>query len=122
MYNILAKVPHREKARFAAHLKQIWLEPEKRAPGVRPPLLSMTTGNGSPRPLGARKKASRTASVLRLPGGRQEKDLLDQRAGAAEHGNPPAEPGSRVFPSVESYVRPYNLLSHRIREGLDSVQ
>jgi len=27
--NILAKVPHREKARFAAHLKQIWLEPDR---------------------------------------------------------------------------------------------
>ncbi len=30
MRNILAKVPHREKARFAAHLKQIWLEPDKK--------------------------------------------------------------------------------------------
>jgi transposase-like protein len=29
MRNILAKVPQREKARFAAHLKQIWLEPDK---------------------------------------------------------------------------------------------
>ena len=29
MRNILANVPHREKARFAAHLKQIWLEPDK---------------------------------------------------------------------------------------------
>jgi len=27
----LAKVPHREKARFAAHLKQIWLEPDKKS-------------------------------------------------------------------------------------------
>jgi len=31
MRNILAKVPHREKARFAAHLKQIWLEPDKKS-------------------------------------------------------------------------------------------
>jgi putative transposase len=30
MRNILAKVPHRERARFAAHLKQIWLEPDKK--------------------------------------------------------------------------------------------
>jgi putative transposase len=29
MRNILAKVPHKEKGRFAAHLKQIWLEPDK---------------------------------------------------------------------------------------------
>jgi len=29
--NILAKVPHREKGRFAAHLKQIWLEPDKKS-------------------------------------------------------------------------------------------
>jgi putative transposase len=31
MRNILAKVPHKEKARFAAHLKQIWLEPDKKS-------------------------------------------------------------------------------------------
>jgi len=31
MRNILAKVPHREKARFGAHLKQIWLEPDKKS-------------------------------------------------------------------------------------------
>jgi transposase-like protein len=30
MRNILAKVPHKEKRRFAAHLKQIWLQPEKK--------------------------------------------------------------------------------------------
>jgi len=30
MRNILAKVSHREKGRFAAHLKQIWLEPDKK--------------------------------------------------------------------------------------------
>ncbi len=29
MRNILAKVPHKEKGRFAAHLKQIWLAPDK---------------------------------------------------------------------------------------------
>ena len=31
MRNILAKVPHKEKGRFAAHLKQIWLEPDKKS-------------------------------------------------------------------------------------------
>ena len=31
MRNILARVPHREKARFAAHLKQVWLEPDKKS-------------------------------------------------------------------------------------------
>jgi putative transposase len=31
MRNILAKVPHREKGRFAAHLKQIWLQPDKKS-------------------------------------------------------------------------------------------
>lgn len=31
MRNILAKVPHKEKGRFAAHLKQIWLAPDKRS-------------------------------------------------------------------------------------------
>ena len=30
MRNILAKVPHKEKARFAERLKQIWLQPDKR--------------------------------------------------------------------------------------------
>ncbi len=31
MKHCLAKVPHKEKGRFAAHLKQIWLEPDKRS-------------------------------------------------------------------------------------------
>jgi putative transposase len=31
MRNILAKVPHREKGRFEAHLKHIWLEPDKKS-------------------------------------------------------------------------------------------
>ena len=31
MRNVLAKVPHKEKGRFAAHLKQIWLEPDKKS-------------------------------------------------------------------------------------------
>jgi transposase-like protein len=31
MWNILAKVPHREKARFAERLKQIWMQPDKRS-------------------------------------------------------------------------------------------
>ena len=31
MKHCLAKVPHREKARFAAHLKRIWLEPDKKS-------------------------------------------------------------------------------------------
>jgi len=31
MRNILAKVPHKEKRRFAAHLKQIWLQPDKKS-------------------------------------------------------------------------------------------
>jgi putative transposase len=30
MRNILAKVPHKEKARFAERLKQIWMQPDKR--------------------------------------------------------------------------------------------
>jgi len=29
--NILAKVPHKEERRFAAHLKQIWLQPDKKS-------------------------------------------------------------------------------------------
>jgi len=31
MRNILAKVPHKEKRRFAAHLKQIWLQPDNKS-------------------------------------------------------------------------------------------
>jgi transposase-like protein len=31
MRNILAKVPHKEKRRFAAHLKQIWLQPDPKS-------------------------------------------------------------------------------------------
>jgi hypothetical protein len=30
MRNILAKVLHKEKRRFAAHLKQIWLQPDRK--------------------------------------------------------------------------------------------
>lgn len=29
MRNIMARVPHREKKRFAERLKQIWLQPDK---------------------------------------------------------------------------------------------
>lgn len=29
--DILAKVPHKKKARFAVHLKQIWLEPDTKS-------------------------------------------------------------------------------------------
>ena len=31
MRNILAKIPHKEKARFAERLKQIWLQPDKQS-------------------------------------------------------------------------------------------
>jgi putative transposase len=31
MRNILARVPHKEKGRLAAHLKQIWLQPDKKS-------------------------------------------------------------------------------------------
>jgi transposase-like protein len=31
MRNILAKVPHKEKRRFAAYLKQIWLQPDRKS-------------------------------------------------------------------------------------------
>jgi putative transposase len=31
MRNILAKVPHKDKRRFAAHLKQIWLPPDRKS-------------------------------------------------------------------------------------------
>jgi len=31
MRNILAKVPQKEKRRFAAHLKQIWLQPDRKS-------------------------------------------------------------------------------------------
>jgi len=30
--NILAKVPHRDKANLADQLKQIWLQPDRRIP------------------------------------------------------------------------------------------
>jgi transposase-like protein len=31
MRDILAKVPHKEKGRFAAHLEQIWLQPDRKS-------------------------------------------------------------------------------------------
>ncbi len=31
MKHCLAKVPHKEKRRFAAHLKQIWLQPDRKS-------------------------------------------------------------------------------------------
>lgn len=40
MRNILAKVPHKEKARFAERLKQIWLQPYKRSAKRMAALLS----------------------------------------------------------------------------------
>jgi transposase-like protein len=44
MRNILAKVPHKEKSRFAAHLKQLWLQPDKKS--ARPAAASLIEDYG----------------------------------------------------------------------------
>ena len=48
MRNILAKVPHREKARFAAHLKQIWLQPDRKSARRAADQLSQEYGDRLP--------------------------------------------------------------------------
>jgi hypothetical protein len=50
-------------------------------------------------------------SFYDFPGGRQEKDLLDQRPGAAENGDPPAEPGGRRVPLGRILCPSHDLLS-----------
>jgi transposase-like protein len=48
MRNILAKVPHKEKRRFAAHLKQIWLQPDRKSARRAADQLSQEYGDRLP--------------------------------------------------------------------------
>lgn len=45
MLNILAKVPHKEKGRLAAHLKKTWLQPDRKSARRPADQLAQKDGN-----------------------------------------------------------------------------
>jgi putative transposase len=106
MRNILAKVPHREKARFAAHLKQIWLEPDKKS--ARRAATSLIDDYGKRFPEAIRcleEGLEDSLSFYDFP--EVDKKRISSTNGQ-ERLNMEIRRRSRVvgvFPSVESYVR-----------------
>jgi len=106
MRNILAKVPHREKARFAAHLKQIWLEPDKKSARRAAAALIDDYGKRFPEAIRCLEEGLEDSlSFYDFP--EVDKKRISSTNGQ-ERVNMEIRRRSRVvggFPSVESYVR-----------------
>jgi putative transposase len=106
MRNILAKVPHREKARFAAHLKQIWLEPDKKSARRAATALIDDYGKRFPDAIRCLEEGLEDSlSFYDFP--EVDKKRISSTNGQ-ERLNMEIRRRSRVvgvFPSVESYVR-----------------
>jgi len=106
MRNILAKVPHREKARFAAHLKQIWLEPDKKSARRAAAALIDDYGKRFPEAIRCLEEGLEDSlSFYDYP--EVDKKRISSTNGQ-ERVNMEIRRRSRVvggFPSVESYVR-----------------
>jgi transposase-like protein len=106
MRNILAKVPHREKARFAAHLKQIWLEPDKKSARRAATALIDDYGKRFPDAIRCLEEGLEDSlSFYDFP--EVDKKRISSTNGQ-ERLNMEIRRRSRVvgvFPSIESYVR-----------------
>jgi putative transposase len=106
MRNILAKVPHKEKGRFAAHLKQIWLEPDKKSAKRAAAALSDDYGKRFPDAVRCLEEGLEDSlSFYDFP--EVDKKRISSTNGQ-ERLNMEIRRRSRVvgvFPSVESYVR-----------------
>jgi len=106
MRNILARVPHREKARFAAHLKQIWLEPDKKSARRAATALIDDYGKRFPEAIRCLEEGlDDSLSFYDFP--EIDKKRISSTNGQ-ERLNREIRRRSRVvnvFPSVESYVR-----------------
>jgi len=104
--NILAKVPHREKARFAAHLKQIWLEPDKKSARRAASALIDDYGKRFPDAIRCLEEGLEDSlSFYDFP--EVDKKRISSTNGL-ERLNMEIRRRSRVvgvFPSIESYVR-----------------
>ena len=106
MRNILAKVPHREKGRFAAHLKQVWLEPDKKSARRAATALIEDCGKRFPEAIRCLEEGLEDSlSFYDFP--EVDKKRISSTNGQ-ERLNLEIRRRSRVvgvFPSVESYVR-----------------
>ena len=106
MRNILAMVPHLEKARFAAHLKQIWLEPDKKSARRAAAALIDDYGKRFPEAIRCLEDGLEDSlSFYDFP--EVDKKRISSTNGQ-ERLNMEIRRRSRVvgvFPSVESYVR-----------------
>jgi len=106
MRNILAMVPHLEKARFAAHLKQIWLEPDKKSARRAAAALIDDYGERFPEAIRCLEDGLEDSlSFYDFP--EVDKKRISSTNGQ-ERLNMEIRRRSRVvgvFPSVESYVR-----------------
>ena len=106
MRNILAKVPHREKSRFAAHLKQIWLEPDKKSARRQAAALVEDYGKRFPDAVRCLEEGLEDSlSFYDFP--EVDKKRISSTNGQ-ERLNMEIRRRSRVvgvFPSVESYLR-----------------
>lgn len=106
MRNILARVPHREKGRFAAHLKQIWLQPDKTSARRAADALVEDYGKRFPEALSCLEEGLEDSlSCYDFP--EVDKKRISSTNGQ-ERLNKEIRRRSRVvgvFPSMESYVR-----------------
>ncbi len=106
MRNILARVPHREKGRLAAHLKQIWLQPDKTSARRAADALVEDYGKRFPEALSCLEEGLEDSlSCYDFP--EVDKKRISSTNGQ-ERLNKEIRRRSRVvgvFPSMESYVR-----------------
>ena len=110
---------HREKARFAAHLKQIWLEPDKKSAKRAAAALSDDFEKRFPEAVRCLEEGLETRSRSLTSRRSTRRGSPRPMAGVAEHGDPPER--SRVvgvFPSVDCYRPTDDLLSYRKLGGL----
>jgi transposase-like protein len=106
MRNILARVPHKEKGRFAAHLKQIWLEPDRKSARRAAAALIEDYGKRFPEAVGCLEEGLEDSLAF------YDFPEVDKKRISSTNGqerlNMEIRRRSRVvgvFPSVESYVR-----------------
>jgi hypothetical protein len=111
MRNIITKVPHKEKRRFAAHLKQIWLQPIGRAPDGQRLSWFRNTANVFQTPHAVSRKGLRTrCSSMLLPRSIPRRSLRrtcpsarsgrSSAAAAWLGSSPPSSPGFDWLPVI----------------------
>ena len=106
MRNILARVPHKEKGRFAAHLKQIWLEPDRKSARRAAAALIEEYGKRFPEAVGCLEEGLEESLTF------HDFPEVDRKKISSTNGqerlNLEIRRRSRVvgvFPSVDSYLR-----------------